>query len=160
MQPDASSIPHGWLQLAYLALATILSSAGTLIVDRLVKRHREPHEIEKLRAETKSIHVTAENAQVGVGLEILREIQVVTEKAEQRREEWYKREEQMRSQIVFWRNRAEELDGQLADSQEAIWKMESEVTAYEKQIKRMQRTMADKGINYDNSQDIPVGPTD
>lgn len=119
MQPDSSTIPHGWLQLAYLALATILSSAGTLIVDRLVKRRREPHEIDKLRAETKSIHITAENAQVGVGLETLREIQAVIDKAERRREEWQLREDQMRTQIIFWRNKAEELDGELIDSRQA-----------------------------------------
>lgn len=111
---ESIPIPHGW-QLVYLMLASLVTSAGTLIVDRLIKRRREPVELDKVRAETRSIHVTAETAQMGFGLETLREIQSVIQKAEQRREEWHQREEQMRTQIVFWRNKAEELDGELID---------------------------------------------
>lgn len=111
MQPDSSPIPHTIAQWFGLALATLLAALGGW----LARRKREPHEIDKLRAETKHIHVTAENAQVGVGLETLREIQAVIEKAEQRREEWNHREEELRSQVRFWRNKAEELDGELID---------------------------------------------
>lgn len=34
----------------------------------------------------------------------------------------------------------------------------SENAGYEKQIKRMQRTLADNNLNYDNTQDTPVQP--
>lgn len=61
----------------------------------------------------------ADISPVGITLETLREIQLVIQKAEDRREEWLLREEQMRTQIVFWRNKAEELDGQLIDSRDA-----------------------------------------
>lgn len=115
MQPDASPIPHTLAQWFGLVLATLLAAFGGWFA----RRKREPHEIDKLRAETKSIHITAENAQVGVGLEALREMQTLIEKAESRREEWHLKEEQMRSQIIFWRNKAEELDGELIDSRQA-----------------------------------------
>lgn len=37
-------------------------------------------------------------------------------------------------------------------------KLKSENEGYEKQIKRMQRTLAEHGLNYDNTQDVPVQP--
>ena len=123
MQPDTFSIPHGWLLLSN-AITAILAVVTTLTTIRF-KQKREPHEIDKLRAETKSIHITAENAQVGVGLEVLREMQIVAQKAEQRREEWLRREDQMRSQIVFWRNKAEEFDGQIIDLRYEIAQLET-----------------------------------
>lgn len=115
MQPDASPIPHTLAQWFGLALATCLAALGGWIA----RRKREPVELEKLRAETKSIHVTAENSQLGIGLETIREIQNVIQKAEQRREEWNRREDELRNQIRFWRNKAEELDGELVDSRDA-----------------------------------------
>lgn len=115
MQPDASSIPHSLLQVLWLVLASSLGWLGGWVT----RRKREPVELEKLRAETRTIHITAENSQVGVGLETLREIQSVIEKAERRREEWQAREDELRSQIRFWRCKAEELDGQLIDSRDA-----------------------------------------
>lgn len=118
MMQDSSTIPHGW-QLVYLAIAGVLSSLATLVVDRIKNRKREPAEVDKLRAETKNIHVNAENAQASVGLELLREVQAAIEKAEVRREAWLLKEEQLRGQVLFWRTKAEELDGQLIDSCDA-----------------------------------------
>lgn len=123
MQPDTFSIPHGWLLLSN-AITAILAVVTTLTTIRF-KQKREPHEIDKLRAETKSIHITAENAQVGVGLEVLREMQNVAQKAEHRREEWLRKEDQMRGQIVFWRNKAEEFDGQIIDLRHEIAQLET-----------------------------------
>lgn len=114
MQPDTIPTPHGW-QLVYLAVASLLSSAGTLIVDRVIKRKREPAEVRKIDAETRNIHISSDISPVGITLETLREIQEVIRKAEDRRTEWHLKEEQMRGQIVHWRCKAEELDGQLID---------------------------------------------
>lgn len=116
MQPDVPSIPHSLAQVLWLVLASSLGWTGAEIRSWLARRKREPHEIDKLRAETKHIHITAENSQTSVGLETLREIQIVIDKAEQRREEWNQREEELRTQIRFWRNKAEELDGNLIDA--------------------------------------------
>jgi len=115
MQPDVPSIPHSLAQVFWIVLASSLGWVGGW----LTRRKREPVEIDKLRAETKQIHVTAENSQTSVGLETLREIQNVISKAEQRREQWLQREEELRTQIRWWRNKSEELDGQLIDSRDA-----------------------------------------
>lgn len=117
MQQETSTIPHGWVLLSN-ALTAILTVVGTLTA-LWFKRKREPAEIRRIDAEANSIKVTTEISPVGITLETLREIQSVIQKAEQRREDWLLKEEQMRTQIVFWRNKAEELDGQLADSRSA-----------------------------------------
>jgi chromosome segregation ATPase len=153
MQLD-TLIPQTPAQWFGLFVATLLAAFSGW----WARRKREPVELEKLRAETKSIHITAENAQVGVGLEAFREMQAVILKAEQRREEWHLKEEQMRSQILFWRNSAEEIDGKLADAQETIWRIEKENEAYETQIKKMQATLTLGDKNYDDTKDKKVGP--
>lgn len=99
-------------------LTAILSVAGTLTT-LWFKRRREPAEIRRIDAETRNLIVTTEIASTGSNLELLREIQAVIKKAEDRSEAWHLKEEQMRTQIVFWRNKAEELDGELADSRQA-----------------------------------------
>lgn len=156
MQPDTSPIPHTLAQWFGLALATLLAALGGW----LARRKREPHEIEKLRAETKSIHVTAETAEINLGRELMREMQAIVDKAESRREEWHLKEEQMRGMIVFWRNKSEELDGKLADAQEVIWKMQSEMGNYENQIVQMRATLNIKDTNYDNTKHLPIEPID
>lgn len=114
MQPD-TLIPREHTTLLYVVLASILGWIGGW----LTRRKREPVELDKVRAETKSIHVTAENQQLSVGLETFRELTALHKKAEQRREEWNREREQMRNQIRFWRNKAEEFDGELIDSRNA-----------------------------------------
>lgn len=120
--------------LVYMALAGFIGSVGGWFA----RRKREPHEVAKLQAETKSIHITAENSQVGVGLETLREIQAVIEKAERRREEWQAREDELRSQIRFWRCKSEELDGELIDSRDANSVLQSKLARAEDDAKAAQ----------------------
>ena len=148
MQLD-SLIPRDSTTLLYVVIASILAWLGGWFT----RRKREPHEIDKLRAETKSIHVTAETAEINLGRELMREMQAVVDKAEKRREDWHLKEEQMRNQILFWRNKSEELDGKLADAQEVVWKMQSEMGNYENQIRTMELTLKSEHKNYDNSQD-------
>jgi hypothetical protein len=150
MQLDIPSIPHNLAQVLWIVLASSLGWVGGW----LTRRKREPVEIEKLRAETKQIHVTAENSQTSVGLETLREIQSVIQKAEQRREEWTKREEELRTQTRFWRSKAEELDGDLVELREAFGLLQKENASYENQLRTMELTLKTQGKNYDNSQDV------
>lgn len=117
MQQETPVIPNVWLLLSNVVTA-ILAVFTTLKTIQF-KQRREPTELRKIDAETQGLKIAAEISPVGITLETLREIQVVIQKAEDRREEWLLREEQMRGQIVFWRNKAEELDGQLIDSREA-----------------------------------------
>jgi chromosome segregation ATPase len=144
---DSIPTPHGW-QLVYLAIASIVTSTGTLIVDRLIKRKREPAEIRKIEAETEAARITADISPVGITLETLREIQVVIQKAEDRRQEWLLKEEQMRMQIVFWRNKAEELDGELADSRQANQLYDIRLKHHENQQKKLKALLDLKGISY------------
>ena len=117
MQQETPTSPHIWLLLSN-AVTAILAIITTLTAWRF-KQKREPTELRKIDAETQSLRIASEISPVGITLETLREIQVVIQKAEDRREEWLQREEQMRTQIMFWRNKAEELDGQLIDSRDA-----------------------------------------
>jgi len=144
---DSIPTPHGW-QLVYLALTSIITSTGTLIVDRLIKRKREPAEIKKIEAETQAAKIAADISPVGITLETLREIQLVIQKAEDRRQEWLLKEEQLRTQIVFWRNKAEELDGQLIDSREANGLLDTRLRHHEKQEKKLKALLDLKGISY------------
>jgi len=148
MQLD-SLIPRDPTTLLYVVIASILAWLGGWFT----RRRREPIELDKLKAETKSIHVTTETAEINLGRELMREMRAVIDKAEKRREEWHLKEEQMRGQIMFWRNKSEELDGKLADAQEVVWKMQSEMESYENQIRTMRATLTLEQKNYDNTQD-------
>jgi peptidoglycan hydrolase CwlO-like protein len=152
MQQETPVSPHLWLLLLSNAVTAILAVVTTITTLRFRQR-REPIELDRVRAETKSIHVTTETAEINLGRELMREMRAVIDKAEKRREEWHLKEEQMRTQVVFWRNKSEELDGKLADAQEVVWKMQSEMESYENQIRTMQATLTLEQKNYDNTQD-------
>lgn len=137
-------IPRDLSTLLYLAVATSLGWVGGW----LARRKREPHELRKLEAETKQIQTSSEISPVGITLETLREIQVVIQKAEQRREEWNAREEQMRGQIVHWRCKAEELDGELADSRQTNGLMDTRLKLHEHQNRRLKALLDLHGISY------------
>lgn len=136
--------PLNLATLLYLAVATFLGWIGGW----LARRKREPHELRKLDAETRQIQTTSEISPVGITLETLREIQVVIQKAEQRREEWNAREEQMRGQIIHWRCKAEELDGELIDSRQANGLLDSRLTHQNNQNKRLKGLLDEHGISY------------
>lgn len=136
--------PLNLATLLYLAVATSLGWIGGW----LARRKREPHELRKLEAETKQIQTSSEISPVGITLETLREIQQVIDKAEKRREEWHLREEQMRGQIVHWRCRAEELDGELVDSRQANGLMDTRLKLHEHQVRRLKALLDFHGISY------------
>lgn len=136
--------PLNLATLLYLAVATSLGWIGGW----LARRKREPHELRKLDAETRQIQTSSEISPVGITLETLREIQAVIQKAEQRRDEWHEREEQMRTQILFWRNKAEEIDGELADSRQANGLMDTRLKLHEHQVKKLKALLDFHNINY------------
>ena len=114
MQPESPTFPHTLAQWVYTAIAAFLLYGGGLITAWFRRKHG-PAEVRKIDAETRQIHTSSDVSFGGLTLETFREIQSVIQKAEARREEWLAREEQMRNQIMFWRNKAEELDGELID---------------------------------------------
>lgn len=149
MQQDASTSPHLLLLLSN-AVTAILAVVTTLTTLRF-RHKREPVELRKIDAETQSLQIAAEISPVGITLETLREIQVVIQKAEDRREEWQQREEEMRTQIRFWRSKAEELDGELIDSREANQLLEIRLKHHENQEKKMKALMDLKGIKLSDA---------
>lgn len=152
MQQETPTIPHVWILLSN-ALTAILTFAGTLTA-LWYKRKREPAEVSRINAEANSLRIAAEISPVGITLETLREIQVVIQKAEDRREEWVLKEEQMRTQIVFWRNKAEELDGQLIDSREANGLIDIRLRHHENQERKLKALLDLKGISYSEADNL------
>ena len=146
MQQEASTSPHVLLLLSN-AVTAILAVVTTLTTLRF-KQKREPVELRKMDAETHGLKVAADISPVGITLETLREIQSVIDKAEVRREAWLLKEEQLRTQIAFWRNKAEELDGELIDSREANGLLAIRLTHHENQEKKLKALLDLKGISY------------
>jgi hypothetical protein len=146
MQQETTPIPHAWLLLSNVITA-VLAVAGTLST-LWFKKKREPAEIRKIDAEARSIHIATEISPVGITLETLREIQSVIRKAEERRQEWEAKEDQMRGQILFWRNKAEELDGELIDSREANGLLDIRLKHHEKQEEKLIGLLKYHNISY------------
>lgn len=138
--------PHVWMLLsnavtAILAVLTTLSAVW-------FKRKREPAEVRKIDAETYGLKMAAEISPVGITLETLREIQAVIDKAEVRREAWLLKEEQLRNQVLFWRNKAEELDGELIDSREANGLLDTRLRHHEGQEQKLLALLKYHNISY------------
>lgn len=146
MQQETPTIPHIWLLLSN-AVTAILAVVTTLTTLRF-KQKREPVELRKMDAETQGLKVAADISPVGITLETLREIQSVIDKAEVRREAWLLKEEQLRTQIIFWRNKAEELDGALIDSRQANGLLNIRLSHHESQERRLKALLDLKGISY------------
>lgn len=151
MLQESPLAPHIWLLISN-AITGILTFLATIIGLRF-KQKKESADVAKTHAETRSIHVTSD-------ISLSRELQSVVDKAEARREEYLAREEQLRKQVLFWRNKAEEIDGQLADAQETIWQMQSEMKNYENQIVHMKAMLTIGDTNYDNTKHLPIQPID
>lgn len=146
MQQESSTIPHVWLLLSN-AVTAVLAVVTTLTTLRF-KQKREPVELRKMDAETHGLKVAADISPVGITLETLREIQSVIDKAEVRREAWLLKEEQLRTQITFWRNKAEEIDGALIDLREEHELLNIRLTHHQNQEKKLKGLLDLKGISY------------
>jgi hypothetical protein len=148
MYQESPPIPHSMAQLLWLLLASSLGWIGAELRSWLARRKRDPAEIRRIDAEAHNLKVTAEIAPMDISLELLREVREVTAKAEDRREQWLLREEQMRGQIIHWRNKAEELDGELIDSRQASRLMDSRLKLNEIQIKKLKSLLDYHNISY------------
>ena len=146
MQQEASTNPHVLLLLSN-AVTAILAVITTLTTLRF-KQKREPVELRKMDAETHGLKVAADISPVGITLETLREIQAVIDKAEVRREAWLLKEEQLRGQIVFWRGKAEELDGDIIELREQNDQHETRARLHEHQIKKLKALLNYHSISY------------
>lgn len=157
MFQDSPVTPQLWFLLSN-SITGILTFTATVLGLRF-KRRREAADVVKAQAEAHSLKVTAEVSQSSFQLEAFRELQAAIEKAEARREVWHQREDQMRTQIIFWRNKSEELDGQLADAQEQLWKLEPRSNLHTAQIKKLKSILDYHNISYAEL-DTPKQPPD
>lgn len=146
MQPESPTIPHVWLFLsnAITAFVTFVTTLTAI----WFKRKREPAEVAKINAETRNIHTSSDVSFGGLTLETFREIQAVIQKAEDRRAEWHLREEQMRGQIIHWRCKAEELDGELIETRESYAQLSNRYTLKDYHLKRAMRILAEHSISF------------
>lgn len=153
MQQDSSTAPHVWLLVsnAITAFVTFVTTLAAL----WFRRKREPAEVRKIDAETRNIHTSSDVSFGGLTLETFREIQQVIQKAEDRRAEWHLREEQMRGQIMHWRCKAEELDGELIETREAHAQLDNRYTLKDYHLKRAMRILAEHNISFSEGDEHP-----
>lgn len=144
MQQETSTSPHVLLLLSN-AVTGILAVITTLTALRF-RQKREPVELRKIDVETYGLKIATD-------ISMWRELQSVIDKAEVRREAWLLKEEQLRTQVGFWRNKSEELDGDLIQLRDAFELLQRENSSYENQLRTMELTLKTKGKNYDNTQD-------
>lgn len=115
LQFESPSYPHTLAQWLYVAVAAFLAS-GTTWLGLWTRRKHGPAEVRKIDAEVRSITIRDDIALGDSVTRLIKEVAQATVDAEQRRMDWLQREEELRTQIRFWRNKAEELDGRLIDA--------------------------------------------
>lgn len=150
MLQESPVAPHVWL-LVSNAITGILTFAGTLIGLRF-KQKREHADVAKTRAEARSLHVSSD-------ISLSRELQAVVDKAESRRDEWHAKEEQMRTQILFWRNKAEEFDGHLIDSRDANVQLQARLKIKQDALDKCMVLMALNKVKFEEADHPEVKKT-
>lgn len=144
---EGAQVPQ-WLQLTSSILAGIVSGIG---IDKLYntwlnrkKPNAELHVTEETATEIRlRSHSTATDIVVKM-MNRLDEAQITIDRVRAERDGW----EEQYGVVFDDRTRLQRENAKLL----------SENEGYEKQIKRMQRTLADNNLNYDNTQDIPLQP--
>jgi len=153
MQQESPTLPHVWLLLSNVVTAIL--AVVTTIKTLQFKQKREPAEVRKIDAETRGIHTSADVSFGGLTLETFREIQAVIAKAEQRREDWLLKEEQLHGKINHWRCKAEELDGELIDSRDANTQLRIRYGLKDYHLKRAMRILAEHNISFSEGDEHP-----
>lgn len=144
---EGAHVPQ-WLQLTSSILAGIVSGIG---IDKLYntwlnrkKPAAELHVTEETATEIRlRSHSTATDLVVKM-MNRLDDAQITIDRVRGERDAW----EQQYGEAFTEKVRV----------QQENQRLRSENEGYEKQIKRMQRTLAENNLNYDNTQDMPVGP--
>lgn len=148
-QNESPSYPHTLAQWFYIVLAWFLGSGVAVSILTLwQKRKHGPAEVRKLDAETRSIIVRDDIALGESVSRLIKEVAQATLDAEERRQEWLLQEEQLRGKILFWRNKTEEIDGELADSRQAFGLAETRLKLQEYQIKKLKSLLDYHNISY------------
>lgn len=146
---EGTHVPQ-WLQLASSILAGIVSGIG---IDKLyntwLNRHKPTAELHLTEETATEIRLRSHSTATDIVVKMMNrldEAQITIDRVRGERDAW----EEQYGEVFTDRARIQRENDRLA----------SENDSYEKQIKRMQRTLAENNLNYDNTQDIPVQPTD
>ena len=147
MQEGITSSPT-WTQIALGLIAAFFTGGGIFkIWDTWLNRKKpaaELHVTEETATEIRlRSHSTATDLVVKM-MNRLDEAQVTIDRVRSERDAWEGQYGEVFTEKVRIQHENERLRG--------------ENESYEKQIKRMQRTLADNNLNYDNTQDKPIGP--
>lgn len=113
-----------------------------------LRRKHGPAEVRKIDAETRSIIIRDDIALGDSVSRLIKEIAEAALDAERRRQEWLLEQEQWQAKVLFWRNKAEELDGELIDSRQANGLLDSRLTHQNNQNKRLKGLLDEHGISY------------
>lgn len=147
MQEGITSSPT-WTQIALGLIAAFLTGGGIFkIWDTWLNRKKpaaELHVTEETATEIRlRSHSTATDLVVKM-MNRLDEAQVTIDRVRSERDAWEGQYGEVFTEKVRIQHENERLRG--------------ENESYEKQIKRMQRTLAENNLNYDNTQDKQIGP--
>lgn len=144
---EGAQVPQ-WLQLASSILAGIVSGIG---IDKLyntwLNRKKPIAELHVTEETATEIRLRSHSTATDIVVKMMNRLdaaQVTIDRVRAERDGW----EQQYGEVFTDKARLQRENAQLL----------SENDSYEKQIKRMQRTLADNNLNYDNTQDIPLQP--
>lgn len=147
MQEGINASPT-WIQIALGALASFIAGgAGYKYLNTWLNRKKPAAEITVTEATAAEITVRAGST---AGDAIMRFMS--------RLEQAQASIDRLRIERDSWEEQYDAVFTERARLARENSKLQSEVDAYEKQMKRMQRTMAENNINYDNTQDDVIGP--
>lgn len=144
---EGAQVPQ-WLQLTSSILAGILSGIG---IDKLYNswlNRKKP---------TAELHVTEERA-TEIRLRSHSTATDIVVKMMDRLDTAQVTIDRLRAERDAWEEQYGEVFTDRARVQRENDRLQGENEGYEIQIKRMQRTLAENGFNYDNTQNTPVGP--
>lgn len=142
---EGTHVPQ-WLQLASSILAGIVSGIG---IDKLYNtwlNRKKP---------SAELHVTEETA-TEIRLRSHSTATDIVVKMMNRLDEAQITIDRIRGERDAWEGQYGEVFTDRARIKQENERLRGEAESYEKQIRRMQRTLADNNLNYDNTQDIPL----
>lgn len=147
MQEGINASPT-WIQIALGALASFIAGgAGYKYLHTWLNRKKPAAEIHVAEATAAEITVRASSTAGDAMIRFMGRLEQAQTSIDR-----------LRVERDSWEQQYDEVFTDRARLQRENSKLQSEADAYEKQIKRMQRTLAENHLNYDNTQDMPVGP--
>jgi hypothetical protein len=126
MQLDTSTIPHGLMQILGLVLASSLGWLGGWIT----RRRREPIEIKKIQAETRSIETATDVSLLQAATQAIAGA------------------ERLRSERDHWERKATDLMLDLEDERNRNAQQATRLTLHEHQMKRLKGLLDAHEISY------------